>query len=286
MVAVRCRQIAEGDIAGVAALLARNFPRHSNLFWRKAFDRLGGREVPLGLPKYGYLLEADNAIVGTILMISSQMHEGGADVPRCNLSSWCVEPTFRSYASLLVSHALRNKQATYLNVSAAPQTWPTIEAQGFERYCDATFIAFPVLSGVRGEVGVKVVDARHGPVSGSDRRDGKMLLEHARCGCVSLWCVTEGGAYPFIFRPRLARRIIPGMQLIYCPGIPLFARFAGQIGRYLMLRGSLFVTIDAHEPIDGLIGRFRRSAMPKYFKGPQKPRLGDLAYTEVALLGI
>jgi hypothetical protein len=26
--------------------------------------------------------------------------------------------------------------------------------------------------------------------------------------------------------------------------------------------------------------------MPKYFKGPQRPRLGDLAYTEYALLGV
>jgi hypothetical protein len=26
--------------------------------------------------------------------------------------------------------------------------------------------------------------------------------------------------------------------------------------------------------------------MAKYFKGPQRPRLGDLAYTEYAVLGV
>jgi len=26
--------------------------------------------------------------------------------------------------------------------------------------------------------------------------------------------------------------------------------------------------------------------MPKYFKGAQRPRLGDLAYTEFAVLGV
>jgi hypothetical protein len=26
--------------------------------------------------------------------------------------------------------------------------------------------------------------------------------------------------------------------------------------------------------------------MPKYFKGPQRPRLGDLAYSENAVMGV
>ena len=55
----------------------------------------------------------------------------GAAVPRCNLSSWYVEPSFRAYAPLLVSQALRHKHVTYLNVSPAPHTLPIIEAQGF-----------------------------------------------------------------------------------------------------------------------------------------------------------
>ena len=33
-------------------------------------------------------------------------------------------------------------------------------------------------------------------------------------------------------------------------------------------------------------GVFRGGKMPKYFKGPQQPRLGDLAYTEYAVLGV
>jgi hypothetical protein len=31
---------------------------------------------------------------------------------------------------------------------------------------------------------------------------------------------------------------------------------------------------------------FSRGQMPKYFKGPRRPRLGDLAYTEHAVLGV
>ena len=36
----------------------------------------------------------------------------------------------------------------------------------------------------------------------------------------------------------------------------------------------------------GLVGIFRRGSKPKYFKGPQRPRLGDLAYTEYAIMGV
>ena len=46
------------------------------------------------------------------------------------------------------------------------------------------------------------------------------------------------------------------------------------------------VLIDANGPIPGLIGWFSRGRMPKYFKGPQRPRLGDLAYSEYAVLGV
>ena len=44
--------------------------------------------------------------------------------------------------------------------------------------------------------------------------------------------------------------------------------------------------LDANGPIPGLVGRFFRDKMPKYFKGQQQPRLGDLAYTEIAVLGV
>ena len=46
----------------------------------------------------------------------------------------------------LVSHALRHKEVTYLNVSAAPHTWPIIEAQGFSRYSEGIFVCLPALS--------------------------------------------------------------------------------------------------------------------------------------------
>jgi hypothetical protein len=287
---IRCRQIDEGDLPAIAELLTRGFPNRNWQFWQCALDHLTRREPPHELPKYGYLMETDGAPIGAILLICSAIPVDGKLTTRCNLSSWYVEPAFRTYAPLLVSQALRHKGVTYLNISAAPHTWPIIEAQGFSRYSEGVFICFPAL-GVRShgeeiEVSEAGKEPANKPAAGFDPFEQEMLVQHAAHGCISLWCATAGTGHPFVFRPRWVKGVVPCVQLIYCRDIGDFARFAGPIGRYLALRGRGIVIVDANAPIPGLAGIFRRGSKPKYFKGPQRPRLGDLAYTEYAILGV
>jgi hypothetical protein len=284
---LRCRLIDQADIGTVASLLARGFLVHDRGFWLDAFAQLSRHEPPPGLPKYGYLLESGGVVVGAILLICSTVKAGDAIIPRCNLSSWYVEPAFRAYAPMLIAHALRHKGATYLNVSPAPHTLPIIEAQGFSRYCDGIFVAAPMLKDLfGGGPNVAFLKADQSPNASFDRRDQQLLRQHAAHGCISLWCVADDRAYPFVFRPRLVKGAIPCAQLIYCADLGDFVRFAGPIGRMLARRGLPLAIIDANGPIPGLFGWFRRGSMPKYFKGPQRPRLGDLAYTENAVMGV
>ena len=248
--------------------------------------QLGSRQPPSGLPQYGYLLESDGQPVGTILLICAQVQTGDTSARRCNLSSWYVEPAYRSYAALLVSRALSHKDVTFLNVSAAPHTWPIIEAQGFSRYSDGVFVAIPALNGLFGKSGVAILEARTRPAVAFDPLEQDILVQHAELGCISLWCVTPERAYPFVFRPRQVKKLLPCAQLIYCRDVGDFVRFAGPLGRHLLRHGKPFVIVDANAPIPGLIGLYRRGSMPRYFKGPRKPRLGDLAYTEYAVIGV
>lgn len=287
---LRCRQIENADIEAVASLLARGFPAHDRRFWLAAFAQLMKHDTPAGLPKYGYLLESDGAVVGAILLICSTIPTGAAKTTRCNLSSWYVDPAFRTYAPLLVSHALKHKDVTYLNVSPAPHTRPIIEAQGFSRYSEGIFIALPMVNRPFGDRNVKVFPAGQRPKLDFqvdfDPSDEEVLLQHAALGCVSLWCATSAGTYPFVFRPRIVKGVIPCAQLIFCRDVADLVRFAGPIGRFLAWHGRPFVILDANAPVPGLLGWFSRGNMPKYFKGPQRPRLGDLAYTECAVLGV
>ena len=281
---LRCRQIDKADIGAVASLLARGFPARNLRFWREAMAQLTQHEPPPGLPQYGYLLESGGVIVGAILLICSAL-PGDGDAIRCNLSSWYVDPAFRAYAPMLVAQALRRKDITYLNVSPAPHALPIIEAQGFTRYCDGIFVAMPMLNGPFGGSKVEVFDADRLPQARFDESDAQMLRAHAAYGCISLWCVAEGRASPLVFRARLARRFIPCAQLIYCRDIADLVHSAGPVGRALARRGLPIVIIDANAPIQGLWGFYKRGRSPKYFKGPRRPRLGDLAYTESALTG-
>jgi hypothetical protein len=62
-------------------------------------------------------------------------------------------------------------------------------------------------------------------------------------------------------------------------------RLSGLIGRYLALRGMPVLLIGTNHSIAGVPGKYYEGRTPMYYKGPDRPRLGDLAYTEAALFG-
>jgi hypothetical protein len=74
--------------------------------------------------------------------------------------------------------------------------------------------------------------------------------------------------------------------MVYCRDVDRFVVYAGPIGRYLAARGRPLVMLDANGPIIGLVGKYFDGRMPRYFRGPNRPRLGDLAYTETAMFGV
>ena len=280
------REILAADIVSVATLLSRGFPNHELDFWLRALGHLSTHQQPPGFPKYGYVMEQHGVAVGVVLTIFSAVRVGDTFAVRCNPCAWYVDPPFRAYAGLLFARALAHKNVTYLNVSPAPHTEQTIEALGFERYCNGMFIAIPLLRMTSGEGGVKVLGALRRPSVDFDPFEQELLAHHAEHDCMSLWCEASERAYAFVFHRRLAKGFIPCAQLIYCRAIEDFVRFGAPIGRFLALRGILFVTVGANGPIPGIVGRFCSGVLPRYFKGPQRPSLADIAYTEFGILGI
>ena len=282
---IRVRQICEADIPQVVDLLSRGFQRRPRQFWLRVLACLTERPTFTGLPKYGYLLES-NRIVGVILQIFSGLRDGGTSRVRCNVSSWYVEPEFRNYASLLAARALSHPNVTYLNITPAPNTLQMLKIQGYSQYSRGIFVTAPALQLRSAVADVRVAKATAYRGAHADDFDRDLLMDHAKYGCISLWCETADRVYPFVFRPRVVKRVIPAAQLIYCHDVDEFVRFAGPVGRFLAFRGRPWVLIDSNGPISGLIGQYLDARMPKYFKGADRPRLGDLAYTEAAMFGI
>jgi hypothetical protein len=239
------------------------------------------------MPQFGYLLESDGRAVGAILAIFSIPRTGAnPDAVRCSISSWYVESAFRSYASLLAAQALKHRDATYLNISPAANTVPTLEAQGYTRYSAGLFVACPAVARGTDDASAVLLPAGEVPAAPFAPFEPGLLRDHADYGCVSFWCVTPERAYPFVFRRRLAKAVVPCAQLVYCRDTADVARFAGLIGRHLAARLCPLVVIDALGPMPGLPGIYLAGRRPKFFKGPEQPRLGDLAYTEAALFGV
>jgi hypothetical protein len=283
---VRCRQILDADVNIVIDLLLKSGFARSRNFWVRGLRRMAEHPTPPGFPKYGVLLEVNDMPVGVLLMICTAMDDatGGAAKVRCNFSSWFVWPGFRNFATMLVAYASRNKEATYFNISPLAHTWPILEAQGFSRYCAGRFVAVPALK--PGRRRVRLTEIAAGATCGLDLSpwQSDLLRSHVGYGCIGVVASLDGKHYPFLFDTSWQYRFGRVAYLVYSPSLDDFVRFAGPLGRFLLRRRLPVVVIDANGPIPGLVGRYYR-ATPKFYKGPDRPRLGDLAYSEQMILG-
>jgi hypothetical protein len=123
----------------------------------------------------------------------------------------------------------------------------------------------------------------YGPTLSEQERD--ILTAHLGYGCLAYVVMDKSDANPFVFLPRrISRRIVPALQLVYCRNVGEFVRFAGTIGRALAKRGRLLVCLDAAGPLQGLVGKyFQDSGHQRYFRGAERPRIGDLTYSELVM---
>ena len=285
----RFREIQEGDLDAIGDLLTRGFAHRNREYWMRGLRRQGARSLPAGTPRYGYLLEHQGTPVGCLLLIYSSKIIDGEAAACCNVSSWYVDPAFRNYAALFASMTQKRREITYLNVTPAVATWPILEAQGFAPYCRGLCFSVPALSrGGRG-VTVEAVTQETAFVAGLTDADLAMLKRHAEYGCLSLVCRTSQEVLPFIFfylRKRRGIIALPAMHLGYCRSVADYIKCAGAIGRYLLRRGRSIIIVDANGAVAGLPGVYSEARGRKYFKGPHRPRLGDLADTELAIYGM
>ena len=284
---IRCRQIRGGDLPDVQRLLAEGFPTRDPAEWDRVLHRFASYRGPVRLPRYGFFLLADERPVGLVLMISSARWVDGVERHTCNLSSWYVEPAFRGYAPRLIRAATRDRSVTYVNVSPAPHTLRVVEALGFKAYNQGSFLCLPVLSRSAGRVRVEPAHARADALPGSSEHDRELVANHAALGCTAFWCVSDGRSYPFVFvRRQSVRGFLPCAQLVYCQNESDVVRCARAIGVQLLRRGMAALAIDAPGPVSGLTGWYRPDQCRRYFRGPFRPRLGDIAFSEATLFGL
>ena len=273
---IQVRELLESDSDAIVGLLTRGFWDRSPKYWRRALQCLRDRALPGDYPRFGYGLTDSGVLVGVLLLIFSRADDGSI---RANVSSWYVEPRNRLYSNLLLARALKRSDVTFVNISPTRQTFKTIEAQGFVRYVEGTMLALAALCPFR--PGAEIT-----PVAPSFAEDASVAAKHAALGCLAYEVAYRGEAHPFIFLPRVSHRSgVKFVQLVYCRDVADFVRFAGPLGRTLLRSGFCFVILDAVGRVKGLPGRYLAGQKVKHYRGPAKPRLGDLSETELVWFG-
>lgn len=280
---VRCREIRADDIDNVVGLLTQGFARKRD-YWCGALKRLSDHGTPPGFPKYGYVLEHEARLVGVVLLIFTDIRVTGESRIRCNVSSWYVEPEYRSYGSILAMRAVRHKDATYFNVSPAPHTWSILERQGFVPFAVGRTIALPALSLCPSDAQVQAITPDIRPGAGLNQSEIDVLMHHASYGCLSLICKCSEERHPFVFGLSLSHGFLPLAHLVYCRELNDLIRFAGPIGRFLAWRGYPLVKFHSNGRTRGIVG-IHLGGKPKYWKGTDQIRPADVAYSEQVMFG-
>jgi hypothetical protein len=273
-----CREIVPYDFARLADLLASGYPSSDRGFWLNRFKKLTDHVAPPGYPKYGFVLEREGSPVGSIFTVFSSVVIDGLTKARCYLTNWYVVPEYRSYAAMLARQAKKYKEATYFIGTPSEHARPILEAQGYTRYCEGRFTTVPALSRGCDRARVAIFSTERREKSLIPVPEEELLLRHAEYGCISLTCDSTSGVSPFVFHPRVKAGLLPFARLVYCRDLSDFTRFAAPLGRFLIGRGYPLVILDANGPIRGLIGRYSGN-FPKFYSGPDRPRLGDSAYS-------
>ena len=281
-----CRPIEEGDIPTVLDCLVRGFPERRRDYWVHGLERLAALPQIGDYPRYGRLLEMDDAVVGVMLQIFSTREGAEGEAPRCNLSSWCVDPDYRGYGHALHARSVARREVVYVNISAAPHTVAALKAVGYRRYSEGQFLFAPLLS--RSAAGARVLEFSKASAEARtlSQADHRLLADHGDFGCLALIGMKDGVATPLIFQKRaIWRERVPCLQVIYCRDSSDLATFSGALGRFLARRGQFLCVLDANGAVPGLVGRFLPGRELRYYKGATAPQACDLAYTEIVVLG-
>ena len=117
------------DFDAVYPLLRQlNDTRITRAVWQRLFDPLwrGSDYSP------GYVLEDGSAMVGFIGTLFSERLVNGQRHRFCNLTSWVVEPEYRSQSVMMLLPILRDKSATLSSLTSSEEAYAIYRKLGFK----------------------------------------------------------------------------------------------------------------------------------------------------------
>ena len=138
---VTLRGILDEDLDDVYYFLSNNFDPGVKLdIWRSAFKRSWMPEKP----NNGFMLVANETIVGVFCAFYSQQQIRKGIQNICNTSTWFVLDAYRSHSLKLMAAILDQKGFVFTSLSASAQVYELHRRFGFRSYV-TTLVAIPNL---------------------------------------------------------------------------------------------------------------------------------------------
>jgi len=257
-------------------------PRYSEERWRRIFD------WPWENPEdhVGYaLLDEDRRVVGYAGLIYSRQAIGEEEAICCNISSWVVEPPYRSSALSLIMPVIRRRDLTVTNLTSTPVVHKIFTGLGFSALETHISVFFPLHafrpSPYRVTMGFEAFKEKLPP------RLRRIGHEHEPLG-LHFWA--EGGEAPVYFvAVRGRRRLVPTARVHFISDPAAFAEALPAIQRKLMKSGIFLVECDDRLMKDVSVpfsGRIRLPVTRLYKSNALRPEDISNLYSEMILLGL
>jgi hypothetical protein len=279
--AVRVVPIADGDVQRVGEFLYANLNAGVPAdVWARALL------VPWAVerPNAGFMLLADEDVVGVHLAFYSERTIDGRPERFCNLAAWCVLPEYRFYSVRLLKALLAQEGYHFTDLSPSGNVVALNERLKF-RTLDTTSALIPNLPWPSWP-GRTVIGSDPALIERSlAGRELEIYRDHAATGAARHVVLVRGGECCYVIFRKDRRKGLPLFaSVLHVSNPELLRRLQRPFARHLLLRHGVAATL-AEERIVGHRPRvsFRlRSSRPKMFKSAQlEPAQIDYLYSEL-----
>lgn len=278
---VRVEPIAAADIDDVSSFLQKNLnARVSAAAWARSV------RVPWSVdaPNHGFLLRADDTIVGVYLAFYSSRHIDGRLERFCNLGAWCVLPAYRLHSVRLLKALLGQPGYHFTDLSPSGSVVPLNSRLKF-RFLDTTTalvlnLPWPSWPGRYRISADPAVLGR--TLTGEELR---LYRDHADTPAARHLVVTRGADWCYVVFRRDRRKRLPLFASILHVSNPgLYRAAARPLARHLLLRHGALASlaelrVTGDRPRPSILLRTPRRKM--YRSAHLRPEQIDYLYSEL-----
>jgi hypothetical protein len=279
---VKLAPIESADVAAVAEFLHAHLnSRVPTAAWRAAMS------VPwkVDAPNFGFMLTADEAVVGVYLAFYSQRCVAGQPERFCNLGAWCVLPQYRFHGIRLLKALLAQEGYHFTDLSPSGNVVKLNERLKF-RMLDTTTALIPNIP-VPAVAGRTRITSR--PAALADRLAGSELalyLDHQQAAAAHHLLISRGNEACYLIFRKARRRNLPLFAVIlYASNPELLRAGIGRVRTRLLLRHGALATLAELRTIGSKprLSVLVSTPRPKMFRSATlAPEQIDDLYSELA----